>query len=246
VPNHIRKSVRFGLTAFAACTVLATTAAQADAGSQRVRVAAPAVDCRVSRCIALTFDAGPGRYTAQLLDILKAADVRATFFLLGAKHVMHHPDLVARMAAEGNEVGNHTWDHPRLTDISTARIQTELALTQNAIHAITGRTPTMMRPPQGRTNARVAAVCKSLGLAQILWNDRALDWRDHNSALIVHRILAGAHPGGIILLHDIYPGTVPAVPSIISHLKAAGYTLVTIPQLLAPDGPQPGAVYRHG
>lgn len=101
-----------------------------------------------------------------------------------------------------------------------------------------------MRPPQGRTDRRVAKVSRSLGLAQILWSVTAKDYRDHDPRLITRRVLDGARRNGIILLHDIYPGTVPAVPAIIDGLRKRGLTPVTVSQLFAPHRPQPGRVYR--
>ncbi|MFE9257722.1 polysaccharide deacetylase family protein [Streptomyces sp. NPDC006879] len=202
------------------------------------------VDCREAKCIALTFDAGPGRDTPQLLDLLKREEVPATFFLLGKNHVLRHPDTVRRIAAEGHEVANHTWTHKVLTGLDGAGIRAELEKTQEAIARVTGRRPTLMRPPQGRTDEEVARICKELGLAQILWNATAKDFSTTDSALITRRILASAKPDGIILLHDIYDGTVPAVPGIIDELKRRGYTFVTVPQLLAPGTAEPGEVYR--
>ncbi|MDX3854579.1 polysaccharide deacetylase family protein [Streptomyces sp. AK02-01A] len=202
------------------------------------------VDCREARCIALTFDAGPSRDTPRLLDILKEKKVRATFFLLGKNHVVHHPDLVRRMAREGHEVGNHTWTHKRLTDLDADGIREELSRTQDAIAELTGHRPTLMRPPQGRTDREVSDVCRELGLAQVLWSATAKDYSTTDSLLIEHRVLDAAGPDGIILLHDIYQGTVPAVPAIIDELKKRGYTFVTVPELLAPGVPEPGKVYK--
>ncbi|MFI5756699.1 polysaccharide deacetylase family protein [Streptomyces sp. NPDC051569] len=202
------------------------------------------VDCRQARCIALTFDAGPGKDTPRLLDILKEKKVPATFFLLGRNHVLKHPDIVSRMAREGHEVGNHTWTHKRLTDLDADGIREELSRTQDAIQEITGDVPTVMRPPQGRTDDQVSEVSRDLGLAQILWSATAKDYATTDPALIERRILDAADRDGIILLHDIYAGTVPAVPRIIDELKKRGYTFVTVPQLLAPGVPEPGAVYR--
>ncbi|MCZ7456132.1 polysaccharide deacetylase family protein [Streptomyces sp. WMMC940] len=203
-----------------------------------------AVDCREAKCIALTFDAGPGKDTPRLLDVLKKENVPATFFLLGKNHVVRHPGTVRRIAAEGHEVANHTWSHEILTDRDADVIRRELSLTQEAVERITGHRPTLMRPPQGRTNAEVARICKELGLAQVLWSATAKDYSTTDSALITRRILDAAERDGIILLHDIYDGTVPAVPGIITELKERGYTFVTVPQLLAPGVAEPGEVYK--
>nr|WP_236719130.1 polysaccharide deacetylase family protein [Wenjunlia vitaminophila] len=202
------------------------------------------VDCRKAKCIALTFDAGPGKYTPRLLDVLKEEKVPATFFLLGRKHIDRYPDTVRRIAEEGHELANHTWTHPRLTEVKSERIRDELNRTQDAIEKLTGKRPVLMRPPQGRTDDTVSKVCRELGLAQVLWSTTAKDYSTNDSAVIEERTLKQADRDGIILLHDIYPGTVPAVPGIITELKKRGYTFVTVPQLLAPATPEPGKVYK--
>ncbi|MCX5395127.1 polysaccharide deacetylase family protein [Streptomyces sp. NBC_00094] len=201
------------------------------------------VDCAKVKCIALTFDAGPGKDTPRLLDILKEKRVPATFFLLGRNHVDRYPRVVKRIADEGHEVANHTWSHRILTDLDEAGIREELSLTQTAVERITGHRPTLMRPPQGRTDDTVSEISKELGLAQILWSVTAKDFSTTDSALIRQRVLEQAQADGIILLHDIYDGTVPAVPSIIDELTRRGFTFVTVPELLAPGRAEPGAVY---
>ncbi|MFD7324373.1 polysaccharide deacetylase family protein [Streptomyces sp. NPDC059875] len=213
-------------------------------GSDDKAGAGGAVDCTEAKCIALTFDAGPGKDTPHLLDVLKEKQVPATFFLLGKKHVDRYPEVVKRIADEGHEVANHTWSHRILTDLEAGEVRDELSRTQEAIEKITGRRPTLMRPPQGRTDGTVAEVSRELGLAQILWSVTAKDYSTTDSALIRKRILDGAEGDGIILLHDIYDGTVPAVPGIIDELKKRGFTFVTVPQLMSPGKVEPGEVYR--
>ncbi len=228
-------------------TTPAEARSQADGKATAVtadRGAAPAVDCGKAKCVALTFDAGPGPHTPRLLDILKEKKVHATFFLLGKNHVVPHPDLVRREAAEGHEIGNHTWTHERLDRLPTEQIRDELSRPQDAIKDITGKAPTLMRPPQGRTNGKVQSVARSLGLAEVLWNATASDYATTDTRLIGDRILGQATRDGIILLHDIYDGTVPAVPRIIDELRSRGYTFVTVPQLLAPAAARPGTVYH--
>lgn len=217
--------------------------ARGDAGSDAKGSFGP-VDCREAKCIALTFDAGPAEDTPRLLDILKKEKVHATFFLLGKNHVKEHPETVRRIEAEGHEVANHTWSHEILTDKKPAEIRAELEKTQDAIEAITGKKPRLMRPPQGRTDDTVSGISKDLGLSQILWSATAKDYSTNDSALIRKRILDQASKDGIILLHDIYKGTVPAVPGIIEELKKRGYTFVTVPELMAPAEPVPGTIYR--
>ncbi|WSC94792.1 polysaccharide deacetylase family protein [Streptomyces sp. NBC_01754] len=217
--------------------------ARADAASDAKGTFGP-VDCRKAKCIALTFDAGPGEDTPHLLDVLKEEKVPATFFLLGKNHVLKHPETVRRIEAEGHEVANHTWSHEILTDKKPDEIRAELDKTQLAIEKITGKKPRLMRPPQGRTDDTVSDISKELGLSQILWSATAKDYSTNDSALITERILDQADKDGIILLHDIYKGTVPAVPGIIEALKKRGFTFVTVPQLMAPAEPEPGTIYR--
>ena len=228
------------------CTTLHTTAP----ATARTHPAAGAqgkfgtVDCREAKCIALTFDAGPSENSARLLDILKEKQVPATFLLLGKRHIEKYPELVKRMAAEGHEVASHTWDHKILTEISEQQIREELKKPDDAIEKLTGRKPTLMRPPQGRTNDTVHRISREQGLAEVLWSVTAKDYTTNNSQLIRKRVLEQASRDGIILLHDIYAGTVPAVPGIIDDLKERGYVFVTVPQLLAPGKAEPGTVYR--
>ncbi|MFE9024955.1 polysaccharide deacetylase family protein [Streptomyces iakyrus] len=203
-----------------------------------------AVDCREVKCIALTFDAGPSEHSARLLDILKEKRVPATFFLLGKRHIEKYPELVRRMADEGHEVASHTWDHKILTELRPEEIREELERPNEEIERLTGRRPTLMRPPQGRTDDTVHAICRELGLAEVLWSVTAKDYSTTDSDLITRRVLAQSSRDGIILLHDLYDGTVPAVPGIIDALKERGYVFVTVPQLLAPGTAEPGEVYR--
>ncbi|MGW0578281.1 polysaccharide deacetylase family protein [Streptomyces sp. NPDC002920] len=202
------------------------------------------VDCRRAKCVALTFDGGPSLTTPGLLDILKQEDLHATFFVQGKGHIAKYPEILRRISDEGHEIGNHTWTHPRLTDIDADDARHELTRTQDAVERITGIRPVLMRPPQGRTNREVAEICRDLGLAQVLWSVTAKDYETTDSALITERVLDQTRRDGIILLHDLHKGTVPAVPGIIKALKQRGYTIVTVSQLLAPAKPQPGMAYR--
>ncbi|WP_435808631.1 polysaccharide deacetylase family protein [Streptomyces afghaniensis] len=214
--------------------------AAADLGAARFGT----VDCREAKCIALTFDAGPSEHSARLLDVLDEKQVPATFFLLGKRHIEKYPELVRRMADEGHEVASHTWDHKILTRLRPEEIREELERPNQEIERLTGQRPTLMRPPQGRTDDTVHEICRELGLAEVLWSVTAKDYTTTDPALITRRVLAGASRDGIILLHDIYDGTVPAVPGIIDALKERGYVFVTVPQLLAPGKAEPGKVYR--
>ncbi|WP_055586574.1 polysaccharide deacetylase family protein [Peterkaempfera griseoplana] len=201
------------------------------------------VDCRTAKCIALTFDGNPGEPTDRLLDILDQYKAPSTFFLEG-RRIHEYPDVVRRISAAGHEIGNHTWTHPRLTEVSDGQVRDELNRTGRAISDITGRKPTLMRPPEGRTDDRVSEISQELGLAQVLWTVTAKDYETSDPALIARRVLDGADRDGIILLHPLHLGTVPAMPTILEALAARGYTFVTVSELLYPGAPEPGKIYR--
>ncbi|CAL9286143.1 Peptidoglycan-N-acetylglucosamine deacetylase [Streptomyces sp. SudanB66_2053] len=148
------------------------------------------------------------------------------------------------MADEGHEVASHTWTHRILTELEPEEIREELERTNDAIERLTGRRPALMRPPQGRTDDTVHRISGELGLSEVLWSVTAKDYATTDPDLITRRVLAQSSRDGIILLHDLYDGTVPAVPGIIDALKMRGYVFVTVPQLLAPGKAEPGAVYR--
>ncbi|MER7985030.1 polysaccharide deacetylase family protein [Streptomyces noursei] len=244
-------SLALALSGCASYDVTAPADARADAATtdtkaQDAKAGAGdgAVDCGKAKCVALTFDAGPSENTNRLLDILKENKVHATFFMLGKNHIAERPAEVKRIDAEGHELANHTWSHKILTEIKPDEAKRELSQVQEDVRKITGKTPTLMRPPQGRTDEEVSKISKELGLAQVLWSVTAKDYQTTDSDLITKRVLDQTKRDGIILLHDIYKGTVPAVPGILKELKKRGYTVVTVSQLLSPAKPEPGMVYR--
>jgi len=202
----------------------------------------PAPDCAVLSCVALTFDDGPGIYTAQLLDELAARGVKATFFVVGL-NVAKYPELLTREVAEGHAIGNHTWAHADLTRLSEPEAAGQIDLLSAALAQTAGVNTTLVRTPYGARNDAVLAILAARGDAEISWNVDTEDWKNRDVATTTARALAGVSPGSIVLMHDIHPSTVEAVPGIIDQLQAAGYTLVTIPELLGPT--TPGQVYRH-
>ena len=194
----------------------------------------PDVDCRVASCVALTFDDGPGDQTDRLLAALREKGVRATFFTIG-KNVKARPDLVKKEAAEGHSVGNHSWDHPQLTKLTPEELRKQLKNTSNSIVEAGAPAPVLMRPPYGSSNADVLKAIGENGMAETRWDVDTEDWKNKNAAVTTQRALAGARPGSVILMHDIHASSVDAVPGLIDQLKAKGYTLVTVPQLMGDD-----------
>ncbi len=187
--------------------------------------------CVRYKCIALTFDDGPWPYTPALLDTLKKHKAKATFFVLGRK-VANRMELTRRIQDEGHEIGNHTWDHPKLTDLDDMEMIQEVSSTQDIIHEATGRYPTMVRPPSGAVDGRVRAHMAELGLPLVKWHVQTLDFQARNVKVIEKRVLKGAKRNAIVLLHDIVPETVKAMPAVLTKLKKQGYRFVTVSRLL--------------
>lgn len=188
------------------------------------------------KVVALTYDDGPhAKLTPQLLDILKRENVRATFFVLGSL-VEAYPQIVQRMAAEGHEVANHTWDHPRLPSLSAEKLDRQIRETTAIIEKNTGQKVTIMRPTYGLYNERVKNdLLEKYRLDMILWSVDPNDWKKPGANTVARRLIEGAHPGAILLAHDIHPGTIQATPKAIAGLKAKGYEFVTVSELLAMD-----------
>ncbi|MFF7977070.1 polysaccharide deacetylase family protein [Streptomyces sp. NPDC007905] len=237
------------LGAFTAASGLpSSTAAALSHGPVRSDAGAPApvVDCRVTKCVALTFDDGPTQYTAAVLDALERQHTVATFFLIGP-HALQYRKDVLRQQRDGDAVGDHTVTHLRLTRLRPARIDYELETAAGQMASVTGHLPTLFRPPFGAWNAKVRAAAGAEGLSVVMWSISAKDWKYHNAHLIEQRVLTRVRPGAIIVLHDRYATTPPAVPRIVHALKGRGYVLVTVPQMFATTGGlQPGVVYHHG
>lgn len=190
--------------------------------------------------LALTFDDGPhGQLTPQLLDILRSQGVHATFFVLGS-NVAAQPDIARRIVSEGHEIANHSWDHPSLPRVSAERLDREIRTTSDIIEKTTGHKVTMMRPTYGALNDRVRhSLIDDYGLDVILWSVDPLDWKRPGPGVVTRRLVSGAHPGAILLAHDIHPGTIAAMPDTIAQLKAKGYRFVTVSELLDMAEPAP-------
>jgi len=195
------------------------------------------VSCAVVKCVALTFDDGPGPYTDRLLQILKDNDAKATFFLIGNK-VAANPAGAKRIADAGMEIGNHTWEHPNMTTIPPEDIASQFSRTNDAIAAATGRTPTLYRPAGGLSDDAVRQAAGRLGLAEILWDVIPFDWaNDSNTAATRYLLMTQVKPGSVVLFHDTYSSTVDLVYQFIPVLKANGYRLVTVSELLGARAP---------
>ncbi|MBA9028016.1 MULTISPECIES: polysaccharide deacetylase family protein [Bacillaceae] len=182
------------------------------------------------KVIALTFDDGPSKGpTTLILDALKESDSHATFFVLGSR-VQYYPEIIQRMLEEGNEVGNHSWDHPQLSRLTEEQVQHQILDTQAIIKKVSGHEPIHLRPPYGAINDNVRQYLGG-GLSVTLWNVDTEDWKSRDKDQIVQSVMSKVADGKIVLMHDIYATSAEAAIEIIKQLKAQDYQLVTISEL---------------
>lgn len=195
------------------------------------------VDCEKTKCIALTFDDGPGAYGDLLVDVLEATGVKTTFFEIG-KNVRTRPLVDARARALGHEIDNHTYDHVYLDSLPLAQQKEQIDRAAAMIESASGTAPLMVRPPYGHINPDTV----KLGVPLALWNIDSNDWEDQDAAKAIENTRGMTRRGNVVLFHSIYPSTVDAIPTIIEKLKGAGYTFVTMDTLYS-HKLTPGSVY---
>ena len=195
------------------------------------------LSCSVVKCVALTFDDGPSPFDDRLLQILKDNDAKATFFLIGNK-VAANPAGAKRIADAGMEIGNHTWEHPNMATLPMDDIAAQFSKANDAITAATGRAPTLYRPAGGLSTDAVRQTASTFGLAEILWDVIPFDWaNDSNTAATRSLLMTQIKPGSVVLFHDTYSSTVDLVYQFIPVLKANGYRMVTVSELLGSRTP---------
>ncbi len=206
--------------------------------------AVPSPEDAVPKYVALTFDDGPSpRCTPRLLDGLRELGAKATFFVVGCQAVKD-PDIVQRIAAEGHQVGNHSYDHADLHSLTAAQALADLEKNDALLRELLGEGEYWVRPPYGlMTEAEAAA----LSVPLVNWSVDTEDWRTKDSGKILDVIYRCTGDGDIVLLHDRYQNTVDAVLTAIEHLQQQGYVFVTVAELLAIKGiaPQAGQTYRR-
>lgn len=183
--------------------------------------------------VALTFDDGPhASLTPKALDILKRHGAKGTFFMLG-QNAARNKSIVARAAAEGHELGVHTWTHIKMNSTARAKVDSEISRTQNVLADASGVVPRVMRPPYGATNkALIEKMYSTYGMATVLWDVDTLDWRKPGVNKVINTAVNQAKPGSIILVHDIHASTLSALEGIVTGLQARGFQLVTVSELL--------------
>jgi peptidoglycan/xylan/chitin deacetylase (PgdA/CDA1 family) len=194
------------------------------------------------REIALTFDDGPGPYTPKVLIALNRLHVKATFFVIGQQVGTFHTVLMAESRG-GHVIGDHTETHPHIGSLAAADQYREILLPSEQLAAYGLPRPVLFRPPYGSYDGATFTELKRLGMLMVLWTVDSQDYRLPGVGQIVDRVVSGAKPGAIMLLHDgggDRSQTVAAIPRIVKRLRAKHYHLVTLPRLLADDPPPDG------
>lgn len=185
--------------------------------------------------VALTFDDGPkAGSTNQILDLLEANGVRATFFIQG-KQAAQYPGLVQRAYSLGCEIGNHTYNHKDLTALDDQEAMDQIESVNSLVKELTGAGCALVRPPHGRgwRDSRVLAL---VPYPLIMWSIDTKDWSTHDAVKTIAAVLDNVKDGDIILMHDVYTETAEAAASVIPELVARGYQLVTVSEMFAYKG----------
>ena len=195
------------------------------------------------KIVALTFDDGPSpQYTEQVLGILEAKQVPATFFLVG-ENIDKYPAVAKKVYEQGHEIGNHSYTHFAMAFMTPQRIRAEISVTAEKIFRLTGATPATFRVPYGWYSPFLPQITSQNNLEIIGWNIDSLDWKKPGVNSIVNNVVGNIEPGSIILMHDgsneeNIPNrdqTVAALPQIIDSLREKGYIFLTVSELLSHD-----------
>lgn len=185
--------------------------------------------------IAITFDDGPHpRKTAEVLSVLAEYSVRATFFVVG-ENAKYYPDLVMREAAEGHEIGNHTYHHKPMRKCKEGEGKCEITEASDMIKSITGKAPVLFRPPEGSYSSSTVELARACGCDIVLWNVDTRDWAMSKTEEIVANVKKNVCNGSIILFHDFTRDgshTVEALKILLPYLRSEGYEFVTVSELI--------------
>lgn len=179
------------------------------------------------KVVALTFDDGPSKYTNEILDILAENEAYATFFVIGNK-VEIYKNTMIKMIQNGNEIGNHSYNHKWLTKLTDDELKEQIEKTQDVIRSTTGYIPTLIRPTYGSISAKLR---RELPLDIVMWTVDTSDWKYKSVDRIVKEATKNIKDLDIILMHDTHERTVLALKKIIPILKEQGFEFVTVSDL---------------
>ncbi|WP_240375795.1 delta-lactam-biosynthetic de-N-acetylase [Bacillus piscicola] len=184
----------------------------------------------------LTFDNGyENGYTEKILDVLQEKEVPAAFFVTG-HYLKSAPKLVKRMVHDGHIVGNHSWHHPSLPEISDERLEEELAKVKNEFKQLTGEEDMFyLRPPQGKFSEHSLAKTQDLGYVNVFWSFAYMDWdtdKQMGEKAAYEAIMGRIHPGAVMLLHSVSKDNAEVLGKVIEECRKQGYTFKSLDELI--------------
>ncbi|HEX5146969.1 MAG TPA: polysaccharide deacetylase family protein, partial [Conexibacter sp.] len=191
------------------------------------------------RLVALTFDDGPSAYSDRLMDVLARLRVPATFFLIGYNLPQFGPQL-QREVDLGLTVGDHTADHPNLSQLSAGDQRRQIVDDASEIHSFGAPYPRLFRPPYGAWNQTTRALLARQRMLGVLWSVDSEDYTKPGVDAIVHNVVSAVQPGSIVLMHDgggDRTETIAALPLIVRALRREGYGFASVPQLMLENPP---------
>jgi peptidoglycan/xylan/chitin deacetylase (PgdA/CDA1 family) len=184
------------------------------------------------RLVALTFDDGPDAQTLELMRLIEAEGGQATFFVVG-KNIEKAPEILRQSARAGHEIGNHSFTHGRLTDLSPNAVRAEIVATQDLVEKITGHRPVHFRAPFLDYNDLLLEILREERLQPVNADIRTRDWDAATTTeAIVERVTGNLAPGSIVLMHSWPETTLAAIPEILCVLREKGYRMVTVSALM--------------
>ncbi len=178
--------------------------------------------------VALTFDDGPNpEYTSRILKVLQDNYSQATFFVVGT-NAEKYPDTLKAVLGAGCELGNHTLNHKKLTELNDVEVVEQIDGVDRAVKSATGENTTVIRPPYGAYDDELL---NQLNVPVVLWDLDTEDWKSRNAQTVVDSVLSQVKDGDIVLMHDIYESTAEAVEILVPKLKERGYLVVTVSEM---------------
>lgn len=185
------------------------------------------------KSVALTFDDAPDENnTYKLLDILKEHNVKAAFFMIGGTMEDDNITVAKLTHDQGHLVLNHSYNHPRMTNLTKSDMSLQLTRTSQKVESITGQYPILFRPPYGSINAAVVDTINEHNMTTVLWSLDSLDWTLQDPEAVIQNVTTNIRNGDIILMHR-NAVSVAALPKIIENLKEKGYAFVKLDGMLS-------------
>lgn len=187
------------------------------------------------KVVALTFDHSWGnKFTPAILDTLKQNNLKVTFFIMGP-WAKKFPEVSKQMVTDGHEIASHGYRHENYGDMTPEWVKEDIQKSHALIKEVTGVDPTLIRPPNGHYSQKSLKATDELGYKTIIWNVDSLDWKNPGRDVIIDRVMKRIKPGAIILMHasDTPVQTADALPILIQKIKAEGYQIITVGELLS-------------